>query len=103
MNVVRKVEVTKLEISRVESVTEAEQVMKMILGGEVTDQAERDAANGLVEAFFVTYLRNVDKTNLLDSLNSLNKSFGEYNPFKRAVARVKTFRPKNPCWKHFAA
>lgn len=103
MNIVRKVETVALDIATVDSVNEAKTVMDHVLGGKVTDKASRNAANGLVEAFFVTYLASIpkDKGALLNALNDLKGTFGEYNPFRRAVERCRAQRGKNPAWKTF--
>jgi hypothetical protein len=64
--------------------------------------AERDAANGALEAYFVSTLRDVPKETLGARLEELKADFGTMNAFKRAVARVKEFRAKNPAWRTFS-
>lgn len=97
--------VTKVEIvvPTIDSVTEAKQVFDAVINNEVTPKAARDAANGLLEAFFVTHLRAVDKKGLHSAIIELSAQFGKCAALRRAQARVKAFRPKNPAWKKLAA
>lgn len=62
----------------------------------------RDSANGALEAYFVSTLREVPKDSLGARLEELKADFGTLNAFKRAVARVKEFRGKNPVWRTFS-
>jgi len=64
--------------------------------------SERDAANGALEAFFVSTLRDVSKEELGAKLEEFKAEFGTMNAFKRAVGRVKEFRGKNPVWNTFS-
>ena len=99
MNIVREVRKAVIEVPGVDDVEEARTVMKAVLANEIEDPWERDATNGLVEAFFVSHLRDVSKEGLKAELTTLTAEFGDYNPFKRAVVRVKAFRGKNPAFK----
>jgi len=67
------------------------------------EYGDRDAANGALEAYFVTTLRNTPKENLGVRLGELKADFGSFTAFKRATDRVKAFRSKNPAWKTFTA
>lgn len=100
MNISRTKTVTTIEASTVDSVTEATEVMKAILNGSVKPRAQQDAANGAVEAYFVTYLRTVHQDRLEQTVKDLQKTFGTFQPFRRALKRVKAFRGKNPAWRN---
>ena len=63
---------------------------------------ERDAANGALEAYFVSTLREASKEDLGSRLEALKADFGTLNAFKRAVGRVQEFRAKNPAWRTFS-
>lgn len=99
MNITRTITTTVIDVPKVESVGEAETVMKAVLEGKVA-KGDRDAANGLVEAFFMSYFRQVPKGRgaLLTAINNLQGTFGKYNPFLRALSRTKAYRPKNDAW-----
>jgi hypothetical protein len=86
----------------IEDRAEAKEVAAMLLADYFGSSSyERDAANGALEAFFVSYLREVPKDTLGSELESLKAEFGKLNAFKRAVERVKSFRSKNPAWRTF--
>jgi len=87
------------EVPTVDSVDEAVHLKGMILDGYFKTPAQRDAANGLNEAFFVSFLRKSHMDNLKRDIDALKKAVGnDYNPLKRALARVKAFRGQNPAW-----
>ncbi len=93
-----------VSLNVIEDRAEAKEVANLLLADYFGNSTyERDAANGALEAFFVSYLRDVSKSELGAELESLKAEFGKLNAFKRAVERVKAFRSKNPCWTTFSA
>ena len=99
MIAVREVQTVTHEanVPTVDSVQEAQVLLSMVKGGKFTSKAEKDAANGLVEAFFVTHLRQVPKGGftLENAISSLNATFPNSKVLSRAIGRVKAFRNKN--------
>jgi hypothetical protein len=95
----QKVTKTTFDIATVDTVEEARTVYQAILKGEITPKNKRDAANGLVEAFFVSHLRNVPKDRLGTVIRQLQNTFPAYDALNRALRRVKKFRGKNPAWR----
>jgi hypothetical protein len=92
-----------VSLNVIEDRAEAKEVANMLLADYFgTSTYERDAANGALEAFFVSYLRDVSKDSLGAELESLKAEFGNLNAFKRAVNRVKAFRSKNQAWNTFS-
>jgi hypothetical protein len=93
-----------INLNTVYSETEAKVVAFAIKAGYFGEESgyERDAANGALEAYFVSELRAVSKENLGTRLEALKANFGTMNAFKRAVGRVKEFRGKNPAWRTFS-
>jgi hypothetical protein len=92
------------EVAQIHDVTDAKIVATALRNNyweKDYAQRTRDAVNGALEAFFVSDLRDANKETLLDALNTLKADFGDLNAFKRAVARVQAFRPKNKAWKTF--
>lgn len=100
MNITRQVTKTEIDVPTVDSIEEAVTVRDHILAGHFSSKEIRDAANGLVEAFCVSFLRKSAKNSLASDVATLTSALGaDYNPLQRALARVKDFRPKNRAWR----
>lgn len=103
MNIVRKqvTETTHVDkIPTVDTVAEALALKAHKAKGGFKSKAEGDAAVGLIEAFFVGYLRNSAENNLARDIKSLQAQFGaDYNPLNRAIGRVKEFRGNNAAFR----
>lgn len=87
-----------VEIPTVDSMEEAKRLYTLIKDGYFNGKrAQEDAANGLVEAYFVTNLRSVPKNGdaLKNAIRDLRAAFPESAIAERAIARVKAFRSKN--------
>ena len=69
-----------------------------IKGDAFVERNLRDAANGLLEAYFVTRLRDTQAAALSSEIASLKNTFGDCNALTRAIERVKAFRPRNPAF-----
>ena len=98
MIAVREVVRHEAEVPTVDSLTEAKRLYTMIKDGYFDgNRAKEDAANGLVEAFFVTHLRGIPKQGdaLKSAISNLRSAFPESAILERAVARIKAFRSKN--------
>ena len=102
MNAVREVVRHEAEVATVDSLTEAKKLYDMVKEGYFNgNRAKEDAANGLIEAYFVTNLRSVPKQGdaLKNAIASLQDAFPNSAILDRAIERVRSFRSKNKAFR----
>jgi hypothetical protein len=101
MNITRERKQYDVEVPTIDSLAEAKIVFNEVVNNRVTPKNKRDAANGLIEAFVVSTLRDAPKTNgaLLKAIKNVQAELPKCNAVSRALLRVKDFRGKNPAWK----
>lgn len=101
MNIARTKTVVELDTPQtVDSLTEAKQVSDALDANRSMAKKDRDAYNGLLEAFFVGHFRSASKQGLEAAIREVQAQFPNDNRVKRALHRVKSFRPKNRAWKN---
>lgn len=100
MNIARTRTVVELDKPQtVDSLTEAKQVSDALDANRSMAKKDRDAYNGLLEAFFVGHFRSTPKASLATAIREVQSQFPNDKRVARALHRVKAFRPKNKAWK----
>lgn len=101
MNITRTRTVVELDKPQtIDSLTEAKQVSDALDANRSMNKKERDAYNGLLEAFFVGHFRSVPKGALTAAVREVQAQFPNDKRLSRALHRVKAFRSKNKAWKN---
>lgn len=101
MNIARTKTVVELDKPQtVDSLTEAKQVSDALDANRTMAKKDRDAYNGLLEAFFVGHFRTVPKGSLTTAIREVQAQFPNDKRLARALHRVKAFRSKNKAWKN---
>ena len=101
MNITRERKSYDVEVPTIDSLAEAAIVFTEVVNNRVTPKNKRDAANGLIEAFVVSTLREAPKRNgaLLKAIQEVQAALPKCNAVSRALLRTKDYRGKNPAWR----